>query len=527
MKVFVFISTWHMAHPSISSQLIESPLGVHIFRTSSDDMASFLYFSPSIIPDSSTLMKVPCPSTKEALRSAICSEVKSVEVIDVHTHLQPPEFGALCLWGIDELLTYHYLVAEFFMTAPPEITPEHFYALTKQDQADFIWEALFCKRSPISEACRGVLTTLTSLGVPRGIMNERNLRAIREFYETEFSNNASTFCNRVFQKSGVKYVVMTNVPFDAREVKCWKSGRDDSSRTNFRAALRVDPFLAGDASIIEKTLAAEGYELTLDGAKQYLRDWCDRIDPEYVMASTPHDFSLREDSAFPVAATRNTGLNTETMKQPGAFAQAMKIENFDTGCNGGADDDTPSLIREDSDFLSNVLIPLCEERGLPIALKIGAHRQVNAALKDAGDGLVYADAAILARLCSKYPKVRFLATFLSRNNQHEACVLASKFRNLHVYGCWWFCNNPSLIREITTMRIEMLGTAFTAQHSDARVQEHLLYKWPHSRAVIAEVLAAEFFKMVSSGWSLTRADLRREIQYLFGKSYEEFMMKEL
>ena len=77
------------------------------------------------------------------------------------------------------------------------------------------------------------------------------------------------------------------------------------------------------------------------------------------------------------------------------------------------------------------------------------------------------------------------------------------------------------------MRIEMLGTAFTAQHSDARVQEHLLYKWPHSRAVIAEVLAAEFFKMVSSGWSLTRADLRREIQYLFGKSYEEFMMKEL
>jgi hypothetical protein len=41
-----------------------------------------------------------------------------VEVIDLHTHLFPPSHGPLMLWGIDELLTYHYLVAEFFQTAP-------------------------------------------------------------------------------------------------------------------------------------------------------------------------------------------------------------------------------------------------------------------------------------------------------------------------------------------------------------------------------------------------------------------------
>ena len=35
------------------------------------------------------------------------------------------------LWGIDELLTYHYLVAEFFQTADAAVTPELFFALPK------------------------------------------------------------------------------------------------------------------------------------------------------------------------------------------------------------------------------------------------------------------------------------------------------------------------------------------------------------------------------------------------------------
>ena len=54
---------------------------------------------------------------------------------------------------------------------------------------------------------------------------------------------------------------------------------------------------------------------------------------------------------------------------------------------------------------------------------------------------------------------------LSADNQHELCVLARKFGNLHVYGCWWFCNNPSIIERTTRMRLEMLGTAFTCQVS--------------------------------------------------------------
>src|SRR5271170_3870235 len=40
--------------------------------------------------------------------------VMSTPLTDIHTHLYDPAFNELLLWGIDDLLTYHYLVAEMF-----------------------------------------------------------------------------------------------------------------------------------------------------------------------------------------------------------------------------------------------------------------------------------------------------------------------------------------------------------------------------------------------------------------------------
>ncbi|OEU18027.1 hypothetical protein FRACYDRAFT_184859 [Fragilariopsis cylindrus CCMP1102] len=423
-------------------------------------------------------MKRPLKNDRDTIRSIVFSEVSSAVAIDLHTHLLPPTHGALCLWGIDELLTYHYLVAEYFITAPPSIIPEQFYAKSKQQQAEIIWKALFIDRSPISEACRGVITVPVTLGLKDEIRN-RDLDAVRKFY-TSFRNDgiagAERFSQLVYDKAGVKYAVMTNIPFEPTETQHWRPTPKEYSN-NYRSACRVDPLLAGNKIVVENALKAAGYNNTIDGAKQFLHDWCDTMKPEYMMASTPHDFVMPEDK----------------------------------GSTGGM-----------------VLMKVCEERDIPLALKIGAHRKLNPRLLDAGDGVVaFADGSMLARLCTRFPTVRFLATFLSRTNQHEACVLATKFRNLHLYGCWWFCNNPSIIKEITSMRIEMLGTAFTAQHSDSRVLDQLLYKWPHSRAVIASVLTEEYTKLIESGWSLTRGELRRDIQRLFGSSYEEFMSKSL
>jgi hypothetical protein len=416
------------------------------------------------------------------------------------------------------------------MTAPASMTPELFYAKSKQDQADIIWQALFLDRTPVSEACRGVLTTLCRLGLSSDVAR-RDLNAIRRFYQAfrDRPNGADDFCELAFSESGIDYAIMTNIPFDSQEASYWRPRPTEYSK-RFRSALRVDPLLAGDRKTIEMTLRASGYDLTLEGARQYLRDWCDTMKPEYMMASTPHDFVLRDDKQGSLSSSKvpKTGLNREAMKQPGAFAtMASAAGSHATSCDG-AEDEAPSVIDEHSDFLSQVLMQVCEERDLPVALKIGAHRGVNPRLQAAGDGVVaFCDGSMLARLCVRFPKVRFLATFLSRNNQHEACVLATKFPNLFLYGCWWFCNNPSIIHEITTQRIEMLGTAFMAQHSDARVVDQLLYKWPHSRAVIAQVLIEEYSKCLESGWMPTRGEIRRDVRLLFRGSYEEFMAKSL
>ena len=48
------------------------------------------------------------------------------------------------------------------MVAPMAMTHARFFALGTRAQADEVWRELFVDRTPISEACVGVLTTLAA-----------------------------------------------------------------------------------------------------------------------------------------------------------------------------------------------------------------------------------------------------------------------------------------------------------------------------------------------------------------------------
>jgi hypothetical protein len=111
---------------------------------------------------------------------------------------------------------------------------------------------------------------------------------------------------------------------------------------------------------------------------------------------------------------------------------------------------------------------------------------------------------------------------LSRENQHELCVAARKFGNLMVFGCWWFMNNPTLIEEITRLRVELLGTSFVPQHSDARVLDQLIYKWAHSLHVIARVLARRYEELHDAGWAVRREDIARDVRLLMHDNFNDF-----
>src|SRR5882757_10974296 len=98
----------------------------------------------------------------EKLQTIVQQALASQPVTDMHTHLYPPTFGTavpnatgrtdpagLMLWGLDELVTYHYLVAEVYRVVPATTLPyEQFWKMSKRQQADHIWQNLFVERTP-------------------------------------------------------------------------------------------------------------------------------------------------------------------------------------------------------------------------------------------------------------------------------------------------------------------------------------------------------------------------------------------
>src|SRR6476660_4931347 len=188
--------------------------------------------SPSLTDHAITSESTPLTGV-DAVRRETARIVTDTVIFDMHTHLFPPEFGGLSRWGIDNLLTYHYLVAEVMRAT--EVSPEQFRQLPQTAQADLIWDALFVRSTPLSEATRGVVRVLSALGIDP---LQRTLRQAREFFR---DTTADAQVDLVFERARVSAVVMTNDPFDRTESEMWRKGRPADSR--FKAALRIDPLL--------------------------------------------------------------------------------------------------------------------------------------------------------------------------------------------------------------------------------------------------------------------------------------------
>jgi len=405
-----------------------------------------------------------------AIREMVFRAVADTKVTDIHTHIYSEGFGPLLLWGIDELLTYHYLVAEAMRWI--DMPCEEFWALPKPAQADLVWRTLFIQHSPYSEACRGVLTILQELGLD---VSSRNLEDYRAFFRRY---KVGDYINRVFELAGVESVVMTNDPFDDLERPVWLGGRERDPR--FHAALRIDGLLNSWEAACPR-LRDWGYAVQADFSGQtytevrrFLREWIERMDALYMAASLPPYFAFPEDSA-----------------------RGRLIE----GC----------------------VLPVAREEKVPFALMIGVKKLVNPQLRLAGDSVGKGSIEAVEYLCANHPDNKFLITMLSRENQHELCVAARKFRNLMVFGCWWFLNIPSTIEEMTRMRFELLGASVIPQHSDARVLDQLIYKWAHSRRIIGEVLVDKYADLAATGWKVSEDEIRRDVGDLLGRNFRRFL----
>jgi len=228
----------------------------------------------------------------EQLRQAVEEVLASTPFIDIHTHLYSPSFGALGLWGIDELLTYHYLEAEFFRSS--DTTPKQYWKFSRKEKADAIWQALFVENSPISEATRGVIGVLKAFGLPTG---RDGLAEARAFFQAQ---SIETHTRNVLRLAGISSVVMTNDPLDPNEMPLWKNGA--RSDLQFHAVLRLDRILRGWASHWE-VLRKEGYAVdaqasgkSISEIRRFLADWHERMRPLYMAVSLTDEFQYPEDS---------------------------------------------------------------------------------------------------------------------------------------------------------------------------------------------------------------------------------------
>jgi hypothetical protein len=415
----------------------------------------------------------PSPSARRIKPAEIADEVQdlvaSTQVIDIHTHLFSPAFGKIGLWGIDELLTYHYLEAEFFRSS--DTTPEEYWKLSKTERADAIWKALFVENSPISESTRGIIAVLSAFGLPT---DASGLQEARRFFARQ---SIESHIRNVFQIAGVSDVVMTNDPLDPEERPVWMGS--GQKHPQFHPVLRLDRILWGWPQHWRQ-LASQGYSVdehasgkSVAEVRRFLADWHQRMRPLYMAVSLADAFQFPDDTVT-------------------------------------------------SKLLSESVLPSCLEFGLPMSLMIGVRRQVNPRLRLAGDAVGKGDMRAVENLCRSFPDNRFLASVLSRENQHELAVYARKFNNLMPFGCWWFLNNPSIVEEITRERIELLGTSFIPQHSDARVLEQVIYKWQNTRRTLAPILANAYRLLQADGAEITRQKIQRDVNRLFRTNFEKW-----
>jgi hypothetical protein len=373
---------------------------------------------------------------------------RELKVIDFHTHLFPKSFKEFNLFGIENILNYHYLHAEFLKLNVMSATI--FFSLSDKERAEQIWEELFVKRVPFSEATKGVLTILKSFN----ISSDSNYDILLDDFQ---KIDSKKYISTVYKLSNISKVVMTNDIFDIEEVKYY----NNLDRNNFYTSIRLDTYFSNEVDNIE--LNGKVYDLS-NNLELYLSDVVDILKPLYFAISVDDNFSIGD---------------------------------------------------EKYTFLEKHIFPLSIKYNIPISLMIGVKRKVNPTYGLAGDAVVNYDLKHLERILLKNQEITFCLTMLSRENQYESTVLSRKFQNLILFGNWWFLNNDIFINEITRMRMNLLGSSFIPQHSDARVLEHLIYKWKHTSLVFKDILFDYFSFLSENNYKLSKKIIETTIDHFY------------
>ena len=395
--------------------------------------------------------------SSDNISNKLLNIINSTPIFDLHTHLFPPKHEGYFLLGFKNLLNYHYLIAEL-LTAT-NIDASTFYSYNDEKKASLIWNELFENRTPVSEACAGVLSILKELNIE---INNKSFLSICDEYDRKIQSDKN-----ILKLSNVSSLVMTNNPFDLDEWSLFNT--NDWDKKIYLASLRLDDLILDYEEALKKAKdQTSNQETTI---VTYLEKCYSQSNPVYAAVS-------------------------------------LNLETFHT-------------IFEDS-FWKDILVWL-ENKNLPLSLMLGVKRAVNKDFGLAGDGIGDINLKELSNLCNLFPNNKFLVTCLSLNDQHELTVLARKHPNLRIFGFWWFMNQPTIIKQILKMRIDMLGFSFIPQHSDARVSDQLIYKWSHFKKILHPILLKYYQELLDKNFPISENILQRDIDNLLSGNAKKYL----
>ena len=396
--------------------------------------------------------------SRDNLSNKLLNIINTTDIFDLHTHLFPPNHDNFFLSGFKNLLNYHYLIAEL-LTAT-DIDASTFYSYNDEKKASIIWNELFEKRTPVSEACAGVLSIIKELNID---INNKNFLSICDEYDNKIQSDEN-----ILDLSKVSSLVMTNNPFDLDEWSLFKS--TDWDNEVYLSSLRLDDLISDYGGSLKKA-----------------KDQTSNYEENSIIAYL--------DKCY-------------LQSKPVYAALSLNLENFNTMLN---------------DSMWRDILAWLESKKLPLSLMLGVKRAVNENFGLAGDGMGDINLKELSNLCNSFPKNKFLVTCLSLNDQHELTVLARKHPNLRIFGFWWFMNQPSLIKQILKMRIDMLGFSFIPQHSDARVSDQLIYKWSHFKKILHPILLEYYQDLLNKNFPISEMIIKRDINNLFSGNAKSFL----
>lgn len=214
----------------------------------------------------------------------------------------------------------------------------------------------------------------------------------------------------------VKYVVTSHDPFDPQQAARCLAPPPPPPR--YRASLLLDKlFEQPDWAKVCARLEAAGEPCSLAGVASLLRRCCAAMQPASLSAATPHSFEYAAEaspSPLPEDVLLDQGTPPSAQQArdrprpaPPAPPRSPPRAPHDALPHGDLGRPRPHLAAQ---VLECVVLPLCEERRLPLALRMGTRRAVNPALHLAGDGVGSAQLDALRQLCLANPAVKFMAT---------------------------------------------------------------------------------------------------------------------